>query len=132
MPEHVRTGAASPTFLSINLDGHLSFNDPITGLKKKMASRRPCLQALDAKSYGTIKTAYINRVHEGPFRLWRRCLRILLRPIGQKDRSGAEQVRPPDHRQHTPDETVTLLAKPDLVTMTEPEKQLAGFEYQRV
>ena len=34
----------SPTFLGIKLDGHLSFNEHITKLKKKMASIRQCLK----------------------------------------------------------------------------------------
>ena len=126
----------SPTFLGIKLDGHLSFNEHITDLKKRMASRRQCLQALAGKSYGssrrTIKTAYIGYIRSlfdyGAAVYGSYCAPSVKEKIEAEQNKCARLITGCIRLT----KTGTLLAEADLVPLTVRAKQLAGFEYQRL
>ena len=126
----------TPTFLGIKFDGQLTFNDHITDLKKKMAKRRQCLQALAGKSYGshqrTIRTAYIGYIRAlfdyGAAVFGPHCAPAVRDKVEVEQNKCARLITGCIRLTRTG----AVIAEADLVPLTVRAKQLAGVEVQRL
>lgn len=130
------TVTQSPTFLGIKLDSQLTFNGHVNELKKKMAQRRQCLQALAGKKYGshrkTLRTAYIGYIRAlydyGAAIFGTHCAPAARKKLEAEQNKCSRLITGCIRLTRTG----ALTAEADLVPLTVRAKQLAGFEYQRI
>ena len=129
------TATKHPTFLGIKFDPQLIFAEHVSELKRKMARRRQCLQAMAGKTWGshrrTLRTAYIGYVRT-LFDYGAAVVSTHAAPT-VRDRLAAEQnkcARLTGCIKLT--RTGALLAEADLPPLSLRAKQLAGHECQRI
>ena len=126
----------NPTFLGIKFDGQLTFTEHVNDLKKKMAQRRQCLQALAGKKYGshrkTLRTAYIGYIRAlydyGAAVYGTHCAPAVREKLEAEQNKCARLITGCIRLTRTG----AFTAEADLVPLTVRAKQLAGYEYQRM